>query len=90
MGQTRSDASQRMQIFRAFDRCFSGGSAKRPQAQTTPATSRQRETASDARQISKEGAATFRTPAKPEIAPKPSAVEPYMLSERAYLLEFGH
>ena len=23
MGQTRSDASQRMQILRAFDRCFS-------------------------------------------------------------------
>ena len=35
MGQTPRDASERMQILHAFDRCFSAGSAKRPQAQTT-------------------------------------------------------
>ena len=85
-----ADASQRMQILRAFDRCFSGGSAKRPQAQTLRHRPDRREAASDARQIFKEGAATYRTPAKPKSDPKLSAVEPYMLSERAYLLEFGH
>jgi hypothetical protein len=79
MGQARNDASQRMQILRAYDRCFSDGSAKHPQAQTPPATSRQEETASVARQISKEAAATIRAPADPKIAPKPAAVEPYII-----------
>ena len=90
MNQAHNGASRRIEMLRAFDTCFSGRVAKRPQLQAPPSADERDEIAAGAGPDSKVIAAPPRAPAKPKVAPKPAAIEPYMLSERAYLLEFGH
>ncbi len=90
MGQARNGASQRMQILHRFDKCFSGGSAKRPQTQMPSATAAQEAKGAASRPTFNVVPMPRRAPEPPKSAPPERRVERHMLDERAWVRENGY